>query len=152
MSTPAQPGEPPAELASLLPLSNELITAVLKAREFTHEIDEDGDVRGNWQGNLIYFFRIGKHREMLQVRALTATAFGMEDVTRLYEFCNAWNHDRLWPKAYVHVGDEGDARVVGEVVADWEHGVALPQLDQVMLCGIVTGCQLADEVAELAKH
>jgi hypothetical protein len=150
MSTPALPGDSTAgELGHLLPLSNELIISVLEARGFSHQLDNDGDVCGNWQGNLIYFFRIGDRHEMLQVRTLAATVFGIEGVSRLYEFCNAWNHDRLWPKAYVHVADDGSARVVGEVVADWEHGVTVAQLDQVMICGIATGCQLADAVAQL---
>jgi hypothetical protein len=145
----SQPALPDGELGQLLPLTNERIAAVLNAHGFTHEIDGDGDVRGNWQGNLIYFFRIGEQREMLQVRALAATAFDIDQVPRLYAFCNAWNHDRLWPKAYVHVADDGSVRVVGEVLADWEHGVTIAQLDQVMICGIATGCQLADEVAGL---
>jgi len=133
----------------LQPLSNELIMTVLDAREYAHKVDDDGDVLGNWQGTLIYFFRIGERREMLQVRALTQRAFSTDDVPRLYSFCNAWNHDKLFPKAYVHVADDGAARVVGEVAADWEHGVTLAQLDQVMLCGIATSCQLADAVSEL---
>ena len=127
-------------------LSNELIIAALDGRGFAYKVDDDGDVLGNWEGTVIYFFRIGERREMLQVRALTERVFSTDDVPRLYSFCNAWNHDKLFPKAYVHVGDDGVARVVGEVIADWEHGVAQAQLDQVMLCGIATGCQLAEAV------
>ena len=126
-----------------------MIKSVLDARKFSYMIDEDGDVVGNFQGNLIYFFQIGEQGEILQVRAMVQHAFGMEDVVRLYEFCNSWNHDRLWPKAYVHTADDGAVRVVGEVVGDWERGVTPEQLDQVMICGIATGCELADAVAEL---
>jgi len=133
----------------LQPLSNELIIAALDGRGFAHKVDDDGDVLGNWEGTVIYFFRIGEKREVLQVRALTLQAFSTDDVPRLYAFCNAWNHDKLFPKAYVHVADDGAARVVGELVADWEHGVTLAQLDQVMLCGIATSCQLAEAVSEL---
>jgi Putative bacterial sensory transduction regulator len=136
----------PGELRSL---SNEMIAATLDGRGFVYRIDADGDICGNWQGNLIYFFRIGEFREMLQVRALTRRVFSTDEVPRLYAFCNAWNHDRLFPKAYVHVADDGSVRVVGEVIADWEKGVTADQLDQVMICGIATGCQLADAVAEL---
>jgi Putative bacterial sensory transduction regulator len=136
--------------ATLSPLSNDLVIAVLDARGFTHSVDGDGDVSGNWQGTAIYFFRIGEQREMLQIRSLSATTFGIDDVPGLYAFCNSWNHDRLWPKAYVHVADDGSVRVVGEVVADWEHGVTPAQLDQVMMGGIATGCQLSEAVAALA--
>jgi hypothetical protein len=132
------------------PLSHDMIIAALNAREFAHFVDEDGDIGGNWQGCLIYFFRLGKEEEVLQVRTLTPTVFSTDDVPRLYAFCNAWNHDRLWPKAYVHTADDGVVRVVGEVVGDWEQGVTPEQLDQVMICGIATGCELADAVAELS--
>ena len=55
----------------------------------------------------------------------------------LYAFCNSWNHDRLWPKAFVHVDDDGQARVYGEVITDLERGVTPHQLDQLLDCGIV---------------
>ena len=133
------------------PLTHEMITAALDARGFSYFVDADGDLAGNFQGNLVYFFRLGEQHEMLQIRALVQHVFGIEDVLRLYEFCNAWNHDRLWPKAYVHVNDDGTVNVIGEVMADWERGVTLEQLDQVLICGVATGCQLADAVAELRE-
>ena len=128
-----------------------MIKAVLDARGFTYFVDADGDLGGDFQGNLIYFFRIGEQKEMLQVRAMAQHVFAIDDVTRLYEFCNAWNHDRLWPKAYVHVSDDGTVNVIGEVLADWEKGVTPEQLDQVIICGIATGCQLSDAVFALRE-
>ncbi len=137
------------QMHQLLPLSAELIAAVLDARQFSYFVDADGDLAGRWDDNLIYFLRLGRGGEVLQVRTVTRTRFAIDDVPRLYGFCNAWNHDKLWPKAYVHVDDDGSARVVGEVLADLEQGVAVPQLDQLIACGIVTGCQLSDAVAAL---
>ena len=131
------------------PLSQQMIVEVLNARGFAHFVDDDGDVGGNWQGCLIYFFLLGRDQEVLQVRTLTRAVFSTDDVHRLYAFCNAWNHDQLWPKAYVHTADDGVVRVVGEVSGDWEHGVTPEQLDQMMICGIATGCELADAVAAL---
>lgn len=145
-----EPDVPEAgQVHQLLPLSTRLIAEVLDARGFHHFTDSDGDLGGRWEGNLIYFFRLGRGGEMLQVRTLTRSDFTIEDVPRLYGFCNAWNHDQLWPKAYVHVDDDGSARVIGEVMADLGQGVARPQLDQLIACGVVTGCQLADAVAGL---
>ena len=136
-------------LEKLQPLSQQMIIAALDAREFVHQVDADGDVFGNFQGSLIYFFRIGEELELLQVRVLTSRSFTTDDVPRLYRFCNAWNHDRLFPKAYVHVADDGAVRVIGEVIADWEKGVTPAQLDHLMICGIATGCQLAEAVNDL---
>jgi len=80
---------------------------------------------------------------------MAATTFSIDDVPALYAFCNSWNHDRLWPKSFVHVNDDGSARVCGEVVADLERGVTAQQLDQLIGCGISTGCQMSEAVAEL---
>jgi Putative bacterial sensory transduction regulator len=151
---PEPDGEPasadgPGADAQLLPLSNELITTVLRERGYRYFIDSDGDVGGHWDNTLIYFFRLGEHQEMLQVRAMARTMFGIDEVPRLYAFCNSWNHDKLWPKAYVHVGDDGAAGVYGEVTTDLEKGVTAAQLDQLIACGISTGCALADAVAAL---
>jgi hypothetical protein len=137
------------QLAMVRPLTNELITAVLDAREFTYFTDDDGDVGGWWEENLIYFFRLGQDRSMLQVRIRARRGFDVDDVPRLYEFCNSWNHDKLWPKAYVHVNDDGSVLVCGELFADLQRGAALDQLDQLMMCGISTGCELAAAVDAL---
>lgn len=131
------------------PLSNDMIKAALDARGFAYFVDADDDIAGNFQGNLIYFFRLGERKEILQVRAMMQHVFSVDDIPKLYEFCNTWNRDQLWPKAYVHVTDEGNAVVVGEVTSDWEHGVTPEQLDQVLLCGIATGCRLGEALGEL---
>ena len=131
------------------PLSNDMIKEALDARGFAYFLDADGDIAGNFQGNLIYFFRLGARQEMLQIRAMMQHVFAVEDVPKLYEFCNAWNRDQLWPKAYVQVTDDGQAIVIGEVSADWERGVTIEQLDQVLLCGIATGCRMSESLGEL---
>ncbi|MCM0677161.1 YbjN domain-containing protein [Micromonospora phytophila] len=134
---------------ALRPLTGELIAAVLDSRGYVVESDPDGDLVGRWDDSLIWFLRPGAARELLQVRTITAPTFPIEYVPALHAFCNAWNHDRLWPKAFVHVDDDGRARVCGEVITDLERGVTAHQLDQLLDCGIATGCQLAVEVARL---
>jgi hypothetical protein len=135
---------------ALRPLTRELIAAVLAARGYAVVEDDDGDLVGRWEQHLIWFHRRGAAGELLQVRTVAAPRFGIEHVPTLYAFCNGWNHDRLWPKAFVHVDDAGRAQVVGEVVTDLERGVTPHQLDQLIDCGISTGCQLAAEVGRLA--
>lgn len=142
-------GSHPPQL--LRPLSNELIAAVLTGRGYTFHTDADGDLVGRWNDNLIYFFRFGTAGELFQVRTMTATTFPIDDVPALHAFCNDWNRDRLWPKAFVHVNDDGSTRVYGEVTADLERGVTIAQLDQLIECGISTGCQLAEAVARLRR-
>jgi hypothetical protein len=147
----AQPGGQPDPLAAEAPepLSEDLIARVLRGHGYVFTTDPDGDLVGRWDDNVIYFFRLGTAGEILQVRTTAARAFTIDDVPRLFAFCNAWNHDKLWPKAFVHVNDDGSTRVCGEVVADLERGVTVAQLDQLLSCGISTGCQMADAIAEL---
>jgi Putative bacterial sensory transduction regulator len=140
---PVQPAPP------LQRLTNELIAGVLADRGYKYFTDSDGDIGGHWDNTLIYFFRLGEYHEMLQVRAMARRTFSIDEVPRLYAFCNSWNHDKLWPKAYVHVSDDGTAGVYGEVTTDLEKGVTVAQLDQFIACGISTGCALAEAVAEL---
>ncbi|MGC4878921.1 YbjN domain-containing protein [Micromonospora sp. DT43] len=133
----------------LRPLTGELVAAVLAARGRRVGRAVDGDLVGRFDDNLIWFLRLGAAGEVLQVRTMVAPAFGIEQVPALYAFCNAWNHDRLWPKAFVHVDDGGQARIYGEVITDLERGVTPHQLDQLLDCGITAGCQLAVAVGRL---
>ena len=134
----------------LRPLTGELIAAVLGHRGYAVAEEPDGALVGRWERNLIWFHRRGEAGELLQVRTVVAHHFGIERVPELHAFCNTWNHDRLWPKAYVHVADDGSAQVCGEVTTDLERGVTPHQLDRLVDCGVTTGCQLAAAVDELA--
>ncbi|MFU8871283.1 YbjN domain-containing protein [Micromonospora sp. SL4-19] len=134
---------------ALCPLTDELIAAVLANRGYAVAEDPDGDLVGRWDQHLIWFHRRGAAGELLQVRTVAAHRFGIERVPDLYAFCNSWNHDRLWPKAFVHVADDGLAQVCGEVTTDLERGVTPHQLDQLIDCGITTGCQLGAAVGRL---
>ncbi|QLQ39895.1 YbjN domain-containing protein [Micromonospora robiginosa] len=134
---------------ALRPLTGELIAAVLTHRGYAVVAEPDGALVGRWERNLIWFHRRGATGELLQVRTVAAPRFGIDRVPELHAFCNTWNHDRLWPKAYVHVADDGAAQVCGEVTTDLERGVTPHQLDRLVDCGVTTGCQLADAVAEL---
>ncbi|SBT53412.1 type III secretion system chaperone family protein [Micromonospora auratinigra] len=134
---------------ALRPLTGTLIAAVLAARGYAVSGDPDGDLVGRWAESLIWFHRRGGQGELLQIRTVAAHRFDIAEVPALHAFCNTWNHDRLWPKAFVHVADDGLAHVYGEVVTDLERGVTPHQLDQLLDCGITTGCQLAAAVAAL---
>lgn len=134
---------------ALRPLTGELIAAVLRNRGYAVAEDEQGRLLGRWEDSLVWFLRLGAAGEILQVRTVAAPTFPIERVPMLHAFCNSWNHDRYWPKAFVHVDDDGRAVVCGEVIADLERGVTPHQLDELLDCGISTGCQLAAAVGQL---
>lgn len=133
----------------IVPLSNELIASVLQSRDDHFFTDSDGDIGGWWNDTQVYFFVTGPENEILNIRAIARRIFTVDDIPRLYEFCNAWNHDKFWPKAYVHVRDDGKVRVMGETVTDLEHGVTFNQVSQLLRCGISTGCSLSDQADKL---
>lgn len=135
---------------ALRPLTGELVAAVLATRGYVCHPDADGHLVGRWGPHLIWFRRLGDAGEVLQVRTVTGPLFPIEDVPGLRVFCNRWNQDRYWPKAFVVVDDDGRARVCGEVITDLERGVTPHQLDTLIECGVTAGCRLADAVAELA--
>ncbi|MEH1168661.1 YbjN domain-containing protein [Micromonospora sp. CPCC 205539] len=153
MASPGIEDGPESPLAghpgALRPLTGELVAAVLAARGRAVGWDVDGDLVGRFDDSLIWFLRRGEAGELLQVRTMVAPTFSIEQVTALYAFCNSWNHDRPWPKAFVHVDDDGRARVWGELITDLERGVTPHQLDRLLDRGITAGCHLAAAVRRL---
>lgn len=127
-----------------LPLSDDRLVQWLADSSFSYFVDNDGDVGGLWRGRVFYFFLFGQHREILQVRGHWQREGAIERLVEVLEFCNTWNTERIWPKAYVRVRDDGHVHVVGEVAVDFEHGATDDQLSQTLHCGLATGTMLFD--------
>ncbi|WP_435817712.1 YbjN domain-containing protein [Micromonospora parva] len=129
-------------------LSLTMITAVLDGRGDRYVLDEGGTVVGHWDGAVIQFRRAGERGEVLHARAMANRRLPVARRAEAYAFCNAWNHDRLLPKAYAH--DLGDELVLaGDVATDLAHGVAPAQLRVLMDAAIATGVAYAEAVAAL---
>jgi hypothetical protein len=147
------PAPPGGSDRVLQPLTNELITHALNAMELKYFTDSDGDVGATWDDFIVYFFRMGEQEEILNIRVIIHRKFPVEDVLRLQTFCNDWNRDKLWPKAYVRVAEQDgqpvEAQVIGEVVTDLEYGVALAQVRQLISCAVGTGSSLGTALQEL---
>ncbi|MEV0715925.1 YbjN domain-containing protein [Asanoa sp. NPDC050611] len=135
--------------APIGPLTLESITEVLDARGDHYAVDDDGLVGGRWPGAYIQFERLGERREILQVRVIAERQLPASRLMEAYEFCNAWNHDKLMPKAYVHDAGDGLLMIAGEVTTDLEHGATTGQLATLLNAAIATGTTFAAAVAEL---
>ncbi|MGI5522784.1 YbjN domain-containing protein [Micromonospora sp. CA-259024] len=132
----------------LAALTLEMITAVLDQRGDRYLVDEDATVVGHWDGAVIQFRRAGERGEVLHARAMAARRLPVARRSEAYAFCNAWNHDRLLPKAYAH--DLGEELVLaGDVATDLAHGVAPAQLMVLVDAAITTGVAYAEAVAAL---
>ncbi|WP_246857549.1 YbjN domain-containing protein [Oerskovia sp. KBS0722] len=115
---------------------------------YSYFLDAEGDVGGLWHGRLFYFLLFGSHHEILQVRGQWNRDITIERLEEILEFCNEWNADRIWPKAYTRVRDNGMVHVFTEVTVDLEHGVNDDQLDQLLQCGLSTGSMFFDALDE----
>ena len=131
------------------PLTLPRIVDWFEENGFSYFIDNDGDLGGLWRGRLFYFFMFGDRSEILQVRGQWNREASIERLEEVLEACNEWNADRIWPKAYVRVRDNGMVHVIAEVATDLEHGVTDAQLGQLLHCGLSTGSMLFDAIDDL---
>lgn len=131
-STPAQPlaSAAQAQDGALIPtlLTQERISAWFKEQGFHFFIDSDEDLGGIWHSRVFFFFLHGEASEILQVRSQWNREVTIERIDELLTFCNSWNTERLWPKTYLRVRDNGMIQVCAEMSIDLEHGVTDDQL------------------------
>ncbi|GIG38514.1 YbjN domain-containing protein [Cellulomonas phragmiteti] len=139
-----------AEHATAFPtsVSPARIASWMSDNQFSYFIDNDGDLGGLWRGRLFYFFLFGEQAEILQVRGQWHRELAIERLEEVLDLCNEWNAERIWPKAYVRVRDNGRVHVVAEVATDLEHGATDAQLSQILFCGLSTGSMLFDALDE----
>ncbi|MFD0747748.1 YbjN domain-containing protein [Phytohabitans flavus] len=123
----AEPGLPPEGREEVVaPLTVQAITAALDDRGDRYYVDEDGTIGGQWGKGMVTFDRMGEEGEILHVRVVAQRRLKADRLMEAYAFCNAWNHDKLLPKAYVHDTGEGELILAGDITTDLEHGAAAP--------------------------
>ncbi|WFE34326.1 YbjN domain-containing protein [Micromonospora sp. WMMD975] len=145
---PAEPGPPDPE--EPVPLDAALLTAVLDARGDPYTVEPDGALVGRWGEATIQFRRLGRQGDVLHARVVAARRLPTGRRAEAYAFCNAWNHDRLLPAAYVHEPGDGTLVLVAGVTTDLSCGVAPTQLAVLVAAAVRTGTAYADAVAALA--
>ncbi|MGW2622435.1 YbjN domain-containing protein [Micromonospora taraxaci] len=132
----------------LMALTLDMIIEVLDERGDQYLVESGDTVVGRWGSVVIQFRRAGERGEVLHARSMAARRLPATRRAEAYAFCNAWNHDRLLPKAYAH--DLGEELVLaGDVATDLTHGVAPAQLTVLVDAAIATGVAYAEAVAAL---
>ncbi|MBD3778080.1 MAG: YbjN domain-containing protein [Micrococcales bacterium] len=131
------------------PLTPERVQRWFEEHDFHYFVDNDGDLGGLWRGRLFYFFLFGDQQEILQVRGQWNREIAIERLEEVLDACTEWNAERIWPKAYVRVRDNGMVHVVAEVSTDLEHGATDEQLSQLLFCGVSTSSTFFDAIDEL---
>lgn len=141
-----KPNEMPGALA---PLTRERVVDFMNREDYRFRLDDDGDsVFGIWDGNGFYFMLLGEKKEIMQVRGKWTGRLPQERARDVLLAVNEWNRERIWPKVYTAVDDEGMVGVFVETSTDLEHGVTDDQLSQLLRCGLGTGFQVFDHFRE----
>jgi hypothetical protein len=128
------------------PVTRERVSAWMDSCGFTYFVDTDGDLGGIWHGRLFYFLVLGHDGEILQIRGQWHREATIERLADVLEVCNAWNAERIWPKAYARVRDDGAVVVCAEVAVSVEQGVSDDQLGQLLHCGLSTGAMFFEHL------
>ncbi|MEN3608290.1 YbjN domain-containing protein [Plantactinospora sp. ZYX-F-223] len=136
-------------LAVVGPLTVAAIVDVLRDRADQHVLGPAGTVGGRWGDALIEFQRLGERGEILHARVTAERRLPADRLGQAYEFCNAWNHEQLLPKAYVLDLGAGELVLAGDVSTDLEHGVAAGQLAVLVNATLASGAAFAAAVAAL---
>lgn len=112
-------------------------------------VDGDGHLGGIWNGRLYLFLLIGERQEILHVRARWHRDLAIERLPEVLEICNRWNTERLWPKCYARVRDDGKVQVTCEVSTDLGDGVTDEQLAALLRSGTSTATMFLDALDRL---
>ncbi|WFF09205.1 YbjN domain-containing protein [Micromonospora sp. WMMD1076] len=144
---PAEPGPPGPEEPA--PLDAALLAAALDARGEPYTPEPDGTLAGRWGGATIQFRLLGREGDVLHARVVAERRLPAGRRAEAYAFCNAWNHDRLLPAAYVHEPGDGTLVLAAGVSTDLSCGVAPAQLAVLVAAAVRTGTAYAEAVAAL---
>ncbi|MEV7262838.1 YbjN domain-containing protein [Micromonospora aurantiaca] len=144
---PAEPLLPGPEEPA--PLDAALLAAALDARGEPYTPEPDGTLAGRWGEATIQFRLLGRDGDVLHARVVAERRLPAARRAEAYAFCNAWNHDRLLPAAYVHEPGDGTLVLAAGVSTDLSCGVAPAQLAVLVAAAVRTGTAYAEAVAAL---
>jgi len=119
----------------------------LAENNYSYFIDSDGDIGGLWDNRLFHFLLLGGG-SAFQIRGQWNRFPGMDRLTDILDFINDWNTDRIWPKGFVRVRDDGSVVVCADLTVTTNSGLNSHQLDLQLRCGLATAAALFDALEE----
>jgi hypothetical protein len=112
----------------LAPLTRERVQAALDRQGWVYRVDDDGDIYASWDEGYFWFFFYGENEEVLQVRGTWYGTLTQAHEDQALRLANEVNTDKLFPKLYTMLTDDGTLQVRGELNVDYEKGVSDEQL------------------------
>ncbi|SPT54072.1 Uncharacterised protein [Actinomyces bovis] len=152
-ATPPAPGQTISAGTPVTPLSKDRLTRLIESRGWKCQIDDDGDLTGRWDDDLVSFMLRGEQEEMLNVMGLMLEDVPMSKLDEARFAIDEWHREHLWPVCFWRENDDaGLTFTIGAAVAvDWEPGATDKQLLQHLECGLATcGQAFADFRERLA--
>ena len=140
----APPGPPRARVA---PISRQRVEAALDRHGWHYRVDDDGDLTGRWDDDLITFMLRGEDGEILNVLGYMSEDLPMGRLDEVRYALEEWHRGHLWPTCFWRDNEDAGLTfsVGGAVAVDYEHGVTDDQLDLHLSCAISTiGSAMAD--------
>lgn len=113
---------------SAAPLTRKRVEEALERQGWLYRVDDDGDLYASWDEGYFWFFFYGENREVLQARGTWYGTLTQEHELEALRLANEINTDKLFPKVYTQVTDDGQVVVRGELNIDYEKGVTDEQL------------------------
>ncbi len=121
---------------SAAPLTRKRVEEALERQGWVYRVDDDGDIYASWDEGYFWFFFYGENQEVLQVRGTWYGTLTATDEDQALRLANQINAEKLFPKLYTFLTDDGALQVRGELNVDYETGVTDEQLSLHLRAGI----------------
>lgn len=131
------------------PLSQERLKGILDSQGHHWFVDKDGDLGGSWQCGMFYFIITGRQKEILHIQMQWKGTLPIDALDEVRQFIASWHREKLWPKCYHRIDDQGAIRISCENNVDWEYGATDSQLLQQIRCALATADSFC---SALEKH
>lgn len=125
------------------------IRTALDALSYRYFVDSSGEIGGLWDNRLFSFYLVGTGAQLLQVRGRWPRRVALERLPAMLEFTDAWNRERIFPKCYVRVLDDGMVHITTEVSVPVAHGLSDVQLEHHLQLGLMSGMMVFDHLDEM---
>jgi hypothetical protein len=110
------------DVATVEPLTHDLVERFLRKRNTRFMTDSDGDFKIEYTRDedsgveiTIWIIFNGKVKDKLQFRGSADKQIGRVRWSEAISLCNEWNRIRLFPKAYLNTRNDGSDEVAGLV-------------------------------------
>ena len=122
---PQPPAAPPEPRARVAPLSQQRLRAALDRHDWHYQIDDEGDITGRWDDDIITFMLRGDHGEVLNVLGYMYEDLPIGQLDEVRYALEEWHRAHLWPTCFWR--DNEDTGLIffvsGAVAVDYEHGI-----------------------------